>query len=84
MFNDGVMYVYGGFSTRCTDFCDDLWAFDIYMKSWKQVYSTGQLTRFYTDIYFEVTYTLNPSDVPIDNTTSVKKNKRFAGNLKWI
>jgi len=32
MFDDGCMYVYGGFSQRCQDFCDDIWFFDIYMK----------------------------------------------------
>ena len=38
VFNDGTMYVYGGFSQRCADYCDDLWFFDIFMKSWRQVY----------------------------------------------
>lgn len=32
MFEDGTMYVYGGYSQRCQDFCDDIWFFDIYMK----------------------------------------------------
>lgn len=32
MFDDGTLYVYGGFSQRCADYCDDLWYFDIYMK----------------------------------------------------
>ena len=32
-FDDGTMYVYGGFSQRCADYCDDMWMFDIYMKA---------------------------------------------------
>ena len=32
MFSDGCLYVYGGFSERCQDYCDDMWFFDIYMK----------------------------------------------------
>jgi hypothetical protein len=34
MFDDGTLYVYGGFSERCQDYCDDLWMFDIYLKVW--------------------------------------------------
>lgn len=29
-FNDQTMYVYGGFSQRCVDFCDDIWFYDMY------------------------------------------------------
>lgn len=32
MHDDGTMYVYGGFSQRCADYCDDIWFFDIYQK----------------------------------------------------
>lgn len=32
MFDDGTLYVYGGFSQRCEDYCDDIWFFDIYKK----------------------------------------------------
>ena len=32
MHDDGTLYVYGGFSQRCTDYCDDIWFFDIYLK----------------------------------------------------
>lgn len=32
MHADGTMYVYGGFSQRCADYCDDVWFFDIYYK----------------------------------------------------
>jgi len=85
LFNDGTLYVYGGFSTRCEDYCDDLWYFDIYMKSWRQIYGEGQLSRFYTDIYNEVSYDLDPSMVPTDNTTtSIPPNQRFAGpGKRW-
>ena len=41
MFNDGTMYVYGGFSQRCVDYCDDLWFFDIYIKAWREIYYAG-------------------------------------------
>eukprot|EP00605_Chrysophyceae_sp_TOSAG23-4_P000108 GSChrysophyteH1.ASY1.ANO1.118.1 assembled CDS len=37
MFDDGTFYVYGGFSQRCADYCDDLWLFDIYLKGWHEV-----------------------------------------------
>lgn len=43
-FQDETMYVYGGFSQRCADFCDDMWMFDIGMKSWRQVYQAGALS----------------------------------------
>lgn len=32
MHDDGTLYVYGGFSQRCGDYCDDIWFFDIYQK----------------------------------------------------
>ena len=77
MFRDGLMYVYGGYSQRCADFCDDMWAFDIFVKAWKQVYPAGQLSR----LYYEYTTTTvsgkifyNPVDVPVDNST-----KKWAG-----
>ena len=28
MFNDSTMLIYGGFSQRCEDYCDDLWSYD--------------------------------------------------------
>jgi hypothetical protein len=34
MHEDGTLYVYGGFSQRCQDYCDDIWFFDIYLKVW--------------------------------------------------
>jgi hypothetical protein len=54
LFDDGTLYVYGGFSERCQDFCDDIWYFDIYLQSWRQIYEEGKLTKFYTDTYFDV------------------------------
>ena len=32
MYDDGCMYVYGGYSQRCEDYCDDMWLFDIYLQ----------------------------------------------------
>ena len=29
MYDDGTMLIYGGFSQRCEDYCDDLWSFDL-------------------------------------------------------
>jgi hypothetical protein len=81
LFNDGTLYVYGGFSQRCQDYCDDMWSFDIYMKNWRQIYAAGKLTKFYTDVYtdgvFPIDIDLSPDDVPVDNTT-----KRYAGPSK--
>eukprot|EP01038_Epipyxis_sp_PR26KG_P011787 gene11787-15773_t len=77
MFADGCLYVYGGFSQRCADYCDDLWFFDIYKKSWRQVYDQGTLTKFYKDTYLEQVIQLDPKDVPVDNSTS-----KFAGPSK--
>lgn len=77
LFDDGTLYVYGGFSQRCTDFCDDLWFFDIYLKSWREVYTTGTLTKFYNDTLFGEVIQLNETDVPITNTTS-----KYAGPAK--
>ncbi len=51
-FEDGLMYIYGGISQRCGDYCDDMWVFDIYMKAWRNIYTTGKLSHlpgFYTD-----------------------------------
>lgn len=31
MYNDQTMYVYGGFSERCVDYCDDIWFYDMYV-----------------------------------------------------
>eukprot|EP00981_Chlorochromonas_danica_P008064 scaffold1949_cov176-Ochromonas_danica.AAC.7 len=77
LFDDGCLYVYGGFSQRCEDYCDDLWFFDIYLRSWREVYSTGTLTNFYTDTFFDETITLNVTDVPRTNSSSA-----FAGPSK--
>ena len=28
-FNDSTMLIYGGFSHRCEEYCDDVWSFDL-------------------------------------------------------
>eukprot|EP00602_Paraphysomonas_sp_CaronLab_P006179 CAMPEP_0185022774 /NCGR_PEP_ID=MMETSP1103-20130426/5476_1 /TAXON_ID=36769 /ORGANISM="Paraphysomonas bandaiensis, Strain Caron Lab Isolate" /LENGTH=939 /DNA_ID=CAMNT_0027554999 /DNA_START=122 /DNA_END=2940 /DNA_ORIENTATION=- len=43
-FSDETMYIYGGFSQRCADFCDDMWMFDLGMRTWREVYPAGQLS----------------------------------------
>lgn len=47
MYNDQTMYVYGGFSQRCEDFCDDIWFYDMYVGGWRQVYAAGVLSKLY-------------------------------------
>ena len=40
VFNDSTMLIYGGFSQRCEDYCDDMWAFDLRNTSggkWMQI-----------------------------------------------
>ena len=37
MFNDSTMLIYGGFSQRCEDYCDDLWSFDMRDNTWMEV-----------------------------------------------
>jgi hypothetical protein len=43
-FDDSTMLIYGGFSHRCEDYCDDLWSLDLrnvgsrnYSKTWTEV-----------------------------------------------
>jgi hypothetical protein len=45
MHDDGTLYVYGGFSQRCEDYCDDIWFFDIYLKV--RTYSISALKTDY-------------------------------------
>ena len=42
MFDDSTMLIYGGFSQRCEDYCDDLWSFDVRDKSWMEIYEVGK------------------------------------------
>ena len=42
MFDDSTMLVYGGFSQRCGDYCDDLWAFDVRDNTWMEIYEVGK------------------------------------------
>jgi hypothetical protein len=70
MFADGLMYVYGGFSERCGDFCDDIWAFDIYLQQWKQVYQAGHLSKLtyeFTTLNAEGKIYYSAHDVPLDS-----------------
>jgi len=41
MFNDSTMLIYGGFSQRCEDYCDDLWSFDMRDNTWMEIYELG-------------------------------------------
>lgn len=88
MFDDGIMYVYGGFSLRCGDTCDDLWAFDLFLQSWKVVYtsgisgklfSPGQLSQLYTETVGVNVYYYKPDEVPVDNS----KRKNAGPGNRW-
>lgn len=85
MFDDGTLFIYGGFSQRCADYCDDMWYFDIYMKSWKQVYKAGELTTFHYDTLFGYRKKLYPGFVPVENSTKIQDPlKWFAGpGKRW-
>lgn len=81
MFDDGLLYVYGGISLRCGDSCDDLWTFDIFLQSWKVVYpagvsgvlfSPGWLSQLYNETNGIDVYNYSPQDVPVDD--SLRKN----------
>jgi hypothetical protein len=75
MFDDGTFYVYGGFSQRCADYCDDLWLFDIFLKGWRQVYagdSQYNLSKLYYDLFLGFPFEYTTKEVPRD--TSVAKN----------
>lgn len=67
LFSDGCLYVYGGFSQRCEDYCDDIWFFDIYLKSWRQIYSANDLSHYYQTINLKIVPFPN---VPISNGSS--------------
>lgn len=40
MFNDSTMLIYGGFSQKCEDYCDDMWSFDLNDEEnpWMEIY----------------------------------------------
>ena len=80
MYNDGTMYVYGGYSQRCVDYCDDLWFFDIYIKSWRVIKYAGMLSKLYTEtLSTGVIVEYSTTDVPIMNTT-----RKWAGpGSRW-
>jgi hypothetical protein len=85
MFEDGTMYVYGGFSQRCQDFCDDVWMFDIFIKGWRQLYASGttyDITKLVGDI---ITINNNPvyvkyteEEIPVDRTSVVPNSDENA------
>jgi hypothetical protein len=42
-FKDNTMLIYGGFSHRCEDYCDDMWMFNFRDNSWTEVDKMGRL-----------------------------------------
>jgi len=72
MFDDGTFYVYGGFSQRCADYCDDVWMYDIFLKGWRQIYASDSvynLSKLYYDVYLGFPFTYTEAEVPVDNST---------------
>jgi hypothetical protein len=63
------MYIYGGYSQECGDYCDDLWAFDIDFKKWKLVYPAGTLSKLYSDYTPSGLVNYTQFEVPRDNST---------------
>ncbi|CAM9806227.1 unnamed protein product, partial [Ectocarpus sp. 4 AP-2014] len=45
MFDDNTMIVYGGYSQRCGDYCDDVWSFDLRDNSWMEIYPLGHFAE---------------------------------------
>lgn len=74
LFDDGTLYVYGGFSQRCQDYCDDLWMFDLFLKGWRELYSSSQannLSKLYYDTIAGLTYYYTEEEVPVDDSTAM-------------
>ena len=73
MFDDGTFYVYGGFSQRCADYCDDVWLFDIFLKGWRQVYASDSqynLSKLYYDLYLGYPFEYTLDEVPRDDSAA--------------
>lgn len=86
MFDDGLMYVYGGFSQRCADYCDDLWVFDVYQKGWKELYSTGttgilSLSFLYQDLRNGDFYQYSTDEVPLDSADNAGPGRRWRSSF---
>lgn len=45
MFDDNTMIVYGGYSQRCGDYCDDVWSFDLRDNTWMEIYPLGHFAE---------------------------------------
>ena len=45
MFNDDTMLIYGGFSYRCVDYCDDMWSFDARNNKFVEIYEIGHFNK---------------------------------------
>jgi hypothetical protein len=43
IFQDSTMLIYGGFSHRCEDYCDDMWRFNFGDNSWTEIMPLGRL-----------------------------------------
>lgn len=74
LFDDGTMYIYGGFSQRCQDYCDDLWMFDLFLKGWRELYSSSQdnnLSKLYYDTLNGDRYHYSEEEVPVDTSAAL-------------
>ena len=45
LFDDNTMIVYGGYSQRCGDYCDDVWSFDLRDNTWMEIYPLGHFAE---------------------------------------
>ncbi len=58
IFHDDTMVVYGGYSHRCLDYCDDVWAFDLRDNTWHEIYPRGHFLQglyiFYSTYMSEI------------------------------
>ncbi len=45
IFDDDTMIVYGGYSHRCLDYCDDVWVFDLRDNTWHEIFVRGHFLQ---------------------------------------
>ena len=78
VFEDGAMFVYGGYGQRCADYCDDLWMFDLSLRVWRQIYDAGALSRLRFEVLPDgTTVPYSQSEVPVDSGGWAGPGKRW-------
>jgi hypothetical protein len=82
VFDDGAMLVYGGFSKRCADYCDDFWMFDVNLRVWRQMYNAGTLSRLKVEVLPDgTTIPYEDADVSVDNGGFSGPGKRWRHSM---